>query len=292
MVQRRIFVSATGGPAAGDPFETFHADLLRRIGEAGYALEQFGVSGAALALEWSHENLLHILRGCVGAVVLGYGWQGAVRPSGIGYRRLQAERHYEGALAASLALPLLVFKGDDVADGGVLNARCGSVALDMPRGAHAPDVTGPVTQWLHSVAARHDVFLGYCSKSRELAQRLRRRLEHHGAHVLDWEMDFRFGQSILTEIESARRSCTGGVFLFTEDDKYDDVEGSAGPRDNVVFEAGYFISAKGADRCLIVRVGKAKMPADLGGGIYLPLEQASSIASVEDRLSRFVNEQL
>jgi predicted nucleotide-binding protein len=42
-------------------------------------------------------------------------------------------------------------------------------------------------------------------------------------------------------------------------------ENRAVPRDNVLFEAGYFIQAKGKDRVLIVREAGAKMPADLGG---------------------------
>src|SRR5438046_2857334 len=40
------------------------------------------------------------------------------------------------------------------------------------------------------------------------------------------------------------------------------MEGAA-PRDNVVFEAGYFLSTKGAERCLIVRHGEAKMRGDV-----------------------------
>ncbi|WP_447603718.1 TIR domain-containing protein [Nitrospira sp. Nam80] len=35
----------------------------------------------------------------------------------------------------------------------------------------------------------------------------------------------------------------------------------------VVFEAGYFASAKGKKRVLIIRQSGTKMPADLGGDI-------------------------
>jgi predicted nucleotide-binding protein len=100
-------------------------------------------------------------------------------------------------------------------------------------------------------------------------------------------MDFRAGRSILAEVEAARDSCSAGVFLFSEDDAYD-AEGGAAPRDNVVFELGYFMSAKGPDRCLIVRVGEPRIPADLGGTIYVPLAKGQDVASIEGGLAAFV----
>ena len=72
------------------------------------------------------------------------------------------------------------------------------------------------------------------------------------------------------------------------------LEGSdagAAPRDNV-FEAGYFMSSKGAERCLIVREGQAKMPADVGGAIYVHLNKGSDVATIEGRLTSFLKENL
>ena len=37
------------------------------------------------------------------------------------------------------------------------------------------------------------------------------------------------------------------------------------PRDNVIFEAGYFIGLKGKRNVLIIRESGSKMPVDLGG---------------------------
>ena len=68
--------------------------------------------------------------------------------------------------------------------------------------------------------------------------------------------------------------------------------GSAAPRDNVVFEAGYFMCAKGPDRCLIIRHGEAKMPADVGGAIYVHLNKDASVSSIEGRLKDFVDRNL
>jgi predicted nucleotide-binding protein len=43
------------------------------------------------------------------------------------------------------------------------------------------------------------------------------------------------------------------------------------PRDNVVFEVGYFSALKGERKVLIIREAGLKMPADLGGNIYASL---------------------
>jgi predicted nucleotide-binding protein len=54
--------------------------------------------------------------------------------------------------------------------------------------------------------------------------------------------------------------------------------GSVPPRDNVLLEAGYFASAKGKERVLIVREEGAKMPADFGGDIYVSLKDGDTDA--------------
>ena len=59
--------------------------------------------------------------------------------------------------------------------------------------------------------------------------------------------------------------------LLTKDDNFIGEENYAAPRDNVIFEMGLFMEAKGRERVLVVREEGAKMPADLRGGIYLPL---------------------
>ena len=76
--------------------------------------------------------------------------------------------------------------------------------------------------------------------------------------------------------------------LLSEDDPLEGASGGVAPRDNVVFEAGYLMSAKGPERCLIVRRGEAKMPADVGGNIYVHLKKSSDVSSIAPRLKDFV----
>jgi predicted nucleotide-binding protein len=145
---------------------------------------------------------------------------------------------------------------------------------------------------LQEIVSLRDVFLGYCIESSRIAEQIQLRVERHGASVLDWVRDFRAGGTILGEIERARARCTCGIFLFSEDDPLEGHEGAAAPRDNVVFEAGYFMSSKGAPRCLIIRAGRAKMPADVGGTIYLPLANNGDVSAIEGKLLAFLDSNL
>ena len=59
------------------------------------------------------------------------------------------------------------------------------------------------------------------------------------------------------------------------------------PRDNVVFEAGYFSGTKEKSRVLIVLQVGAKMPADLGGDIYASLSENGNIDTIKPVLKKF-----
>ncbi len=50
--------------------------------------------------------------------------------------------------------------------------------------------------------------------------------------------------------------------------------------------------AKGKERVLIIREEGAKMPADLGGDIYVPLKDKADLSSVEPHVKRFIEDQL
>jgi predicted nucleotide-binding protein with TIR-like domain len=205
--------------------------------------------------------------------------------------------HLYIAMAKALYKPLLVVKEKSVNDRGALRPSMGCRTVKIssnldPAWLDRQDFEKPFQTWLGEVKSQTDVFLGYCSRSAGTAAQIQILLEKLGARVVNWAMDFRAGATILGEIESARARCTCGIFLFTEDDPLEGVNGEAAPRDNVVFEAGYFLSAKGAEKCLIIRGGEAKMPADLGGAIYVSLKKASDVTSIEGRLANFLKEAL
>ena len=238
------------------------------------------------------------MRRCVGAVVVAFPrWEvpnGAGDPS-----RLASEyAQIEGAIATALRLPLLILAERGLVDRGVTWTGAGHPILYTPGDAQVSWLESDAFRqrfgvWSDQIADRSDVFLGYSSKARSTAQAIHLFLtERLELRVRNWEIDFAAGGMILDEIETAARVCSGGVFLFTKDDALEGNEMRAAPRDNVVFEAGYFAAAKGRDRVLIIREEGAKMPADLGGNIYLSLAARDEIRPIEQTIRDFVERRL
>jgi hypothetical protein len=293
---RRVFVSATRNDILDDRRRSLKKAILEKLRQEGFEPQEFWESGISENLAWSFENVNRVMRQCVGALVLGFPrWRFPGPSSEI---RLVGEySHYEGAVALTHGLPIFLLAERHVMDRGVVWTGGGRTVTYIPDDAQTDWVENPeflkrFAAWRREMEARKDVFLGYCSKSAGTAAQIQLRLERIGASVLNYAMDFRAGRSILNEIESARATCFCGVFLFSEDDPLEGSTGVAAPRDNVVFEAGYFMSSKGADRCLIVREGDAKMPADLGGAIYVHLNKGDAVDSIEGRLRTFVENSL
>ena len=210
-------------------------------------------------------------------------------------RRLR--NHYEGALAHTLGLPLLVFVQEGVQRRVVFDPSykgyVGSVPNEPTR--EWLDTKGfevPFKYWKEQLESRKDVFLGYCSAASRTASRIKTFLTSTLAlSVLDWATDFDPATTILRQIEEASRRCGAGIFLFTKDDALSGKGGKsrAAPRDNVVYEAGFFSALKGKNRVLIILERGAKLPADLGGDIYASLEAKDDIAPIEETLRKFAN---
>jgi predicted nucleotide-binding protein len=140
--------------------------------------------------------------------------------------------------------------------------------------------------------AAESLFLGYCGSSVNTAKKTKKYLTSQlDVTAVDWRTDFEAATFILKQIEEASRRCRAGVFLFTKDDPISDTNAidRAVPRDNVVFEAGYFSALKGKSQVLIVREVGAKMPADLGGDIYASLENKEKIEAIKPSLEKFVS---
>ena len=108
------------------------------------------------------------------------------------------------------------------------------------------------------------VFLAFSSKARTIANDVQTFLSSRGVSVLNWELDFSPGPSIMEELLEASKKCLGAIMLLTKDDELTTL-GNWAPRDNVIFELGFFMREKGKDRVLVIREGDAKLPADIGG---------------------------
>ncbi|MBL0110672.1 MAG: nucleotide-binding protein [Saprospiraceae bacterium] len=92
--------------------------------------------------------------------------------------------------------------------------------------------------------------------------------------------DFIQGQSILQAVIDASDKCNGAIFLFMKDKETVGTMSQALPSNNVTFEAGYFVATKSKGRVLIIKEQGSVMPADLGGDIYLNLEDRDKVGDL------------
>jgi hypothetical protein len=183
--------------------------------------------------------------------------------------------HFEGAFALALRKEILIIKEQSVSEDGITWPGGGQIVLSSPSGAGADwlETEYAKTQidaWIEAVNRMKDVFLAYSSKARATANDIVKFLSSRGVSIHDWEVGFSPGPTILDELTAASRSSLGAIMLLTKDDEFFGAEGYAAPRDNVIFEMGLFMEAKGRERVLVVREQGAKMPADIGGGIFIP----------------------
>jgi hypothetical protein len=146
--------------------------------------------------------------------------------------------------------------------------------------------------WVAAVNKVDDIFLAYSTKGRSTANDISKFLSSRGVAICDWEIDFAPGSTILDELVKTSRNCLGAIMLLTKDDEFLGEETFAAPRDNVIFEMGMFMQAKGRERVLVVREQGAKMPADVGGGIYLSLKDRNDISPIQSRLMDFIDNRI
>ena len=267
---RRVFVSS--------PTKKHLTERQRRIGEAiveriraENLIDQiFDVGGIADRV-WSPEDCFEVMRKCCGAVLIGFPrWVASERGKPV---KLTTEFvHYEGVLARAMRLPILTIIEEGIAERGVIEHPVKIPEEEDESWANSDDFNTHFNAWLAKLRKRHDVFLGYCSKAQDIADAVDAHLSELGLSVRNWRTDFNYGRSIIGEIEAAARDCSCAIFIFSEDDEQMlGTERFAAPRDNVIFETGLFLNARGRDRVMIIREGNAKMPADLGGIIYAAL---------------------
>ena len=298
-LNRRIFISAPRDVRLDPPRIRIKQAIVDEVKSAGYQPQMFltpeGGEGLAAGAGWSVDEVERVARRCVGAVLIGLPfWKTTLEGRDIWLPSDYCP--YEGAVAHTLGLPILAISVG-IEPRGIFDDHAPVHAVSAPlqddlSWLQTPIFRGPFDGWARDIEKRCDVFLGYSSKSKETAIQIQDQLHELGATVYNWETDFLAGDSILNQIEKARALCSCGIFLFSEDDPLEGASGGMAPRDNVVFEAGYFRSAKGSEGCLIIRLGEAKMPADVGGTIYLPLEKGAAVRSIAPRLQHFLSSSL
>jgi len=295
--KRRIFVSAPIDEHLDDRQRDLKNQILSKVSALGYEPQIFFFEGMAAGMAWNFSAAHEVMRRCHGALILGFPrWRFSTEEGEI---RLPTEyNHYEGALANAYGLPILTIAEQGIVDRGIHWTGGGNPILFMPDDADQSWLNGESFRhrfnvWSEQLAERRDVFLGYCSNAKTTAQSLHLFLTNKiGVTVMDWSMEFTGGGTILEELERAAKLCSCGIFLFTKDDLLEGDSNRAAPRDNVIFEAGFFVHSKGKDRVLIIREENTKMPADLGGNIYVHLADKTDISPIEGAIRDFIERRL
>jgi hypothetical protein len=296
--KRRIYISAPYQSVIQPEHAILKVAILKYLESQGLEPQHFLESGIPAGWGWNFAAANDVMQRCHGAVILAFPrWR--FKMADADYSMPTEYNHFEGALASAYRLPLLIVAERGLTERGIVWPGGGVPITYFPPKAgldwlDSSTFSQRFKLWKRDVDDRKDVFLGYCSKAKAVAQEiyifLTKMLQ---LSVHDWAMDFNSGGTILEEIEKAERECTCGIFLFTADDELAGPTAErASPRDNVIFEAGYFLSAKGKERTLIIREDGAKMPADLGGNIFLRLGDDRNVAVLHEQLRKFVDERL
>ena len=295
-MKRRIFISHTKDRVLNQKQLTFKNALIEKIKEDGYIPEIFSISGNADRLSWSFDNVEKVMGNCCGAIIIAFPRWSFSNDSNDVIKMPSEYSHYEGAIALKNKLPTLIIAEDSTLRRGIIDMGGGRSITFMNEDPNEDYINEKkfkkdYSAWLEDVKNRYDVFLGYCSKSKSVAGAIQLFLQNDlHVKVMDWSKGFTTGESILDQIERASLICSSGIFLFTKDDiiPLKGSEFNAAPRDNVIFETGYFINSKGKSRVLIIVEKGAKIPADIGGHIYVSLEDREKISTIETNIRSFI----
>jgi hypothetical protein len=297
-ILRRVFISSPRDEHLDDRRNALKWTIVKEIEALGYEAQVFGSPeggrGLASGKSWSPNAAEDVMQRCIGAAILGFPiWECLGAKSGKSVLLVTEYCHYEGAIARTYGLPILAVLEDGVEERVFFNRYAGDPFIRLPAEADLRWAAGSafrdfLDNWNKRISERRDIFLAYSGKQKGTAQSIYEILTRLGATVLDWKKDFPGGRTILEQVEDAARRTSGGVFLFTRDDLLKGKAKQAAPRDNVIFEAGFFMRSKGHQRVLVIREEGAKMPADLGGVIYEPLADKSDVHDLEERLRLFL----
>lgn len=294
---RRIYVSVPRDHHLDERQRRLKHALLNKLEKKGLEPQEFQVSGLPRRSPYSFEAVREIMARCHGVLILAFArWHD--ESGGGGLTMPTVWNHFEGAFAVAMRKEILVITEEHVAADGITWGGGGEIVVTAPSDAE-PDwlddsyAGHQLDPWIEAVQDVRDVFLAYSSRARATANDVQKYVKSRGYTVMDWELDFAAGGTILEALNDATRKCLGGITLLTKDD--DLVDGDlyhAAPRDNVIFELGLFVQNTGHQRVLVIREEGTKMPADLGGSIYLPLKDRNDIAPIHSKIEKFLEDRL
>lgn len=116
---------------------------------------------------------------------------------------------------------------------------------------------------------RPHIFVGSATETEELAEKIAKALKKALKGRVDialWRQVFRLGVVTLSALQREAAKCDFAVFVWGISDlTVSRRQRSRAPRDNVVYEAGLFAGALGAQRVFVVHANNTKIPSDYNG---------------------------
>src|SRR6185369_3190775 len=205
--KRRVFCSLQNPDLLDERRRELQNKIVEQVVALGLQPEIFLFSGKAAGLAWSFRNVIDVMRQCIAAVVVAFPrW--TVVDNDTTFHLPTEFAHIEGGIACTLGLPLLVISEQGLIDRGVIWTGAGHPILFMPADAQTSWLSSDAflhrfRLWSDQIAERSDVFLGYSSKAKSLAQAVHLFLtERLSLRVRNWEIDFVGAGIILDEIET------------------------------------------------------------------------------------------
>jgi hypothetical protein len=272
--------------------------IRNKIEESGLTIAPYPPWTAADSTERFQE-----IAGCHGILILAFGQWRADRLRADGKKIVAVRNGLKQTLPSEFVhigitfaiikrKPLLLIREKTVAARGALRRGYVPETVDLPNKLgidwlNSFQFANAFANWVSLVKKSKHIFLGYSTQASDVAVRIRTMIEARlKLRVFDWRRDFIPSESIWDSIARAEQTTTCGVFLFMEDDEIKSGKNELrAPRDNVIYEAGYFAGAKGRSKTIIIHEKSAKLPTDLDGIIHIPLESRNKIGDVEKALA-------
>jgi hypothetical protein len=136
------------------------------------------------------------------------------------------------------------------------------------------------------------VFIGSSTEAISIMEKIAVLLEDIDFVVKCWKDNesFILGKTISENLSNILNEVDAAIFIYAEDDKTwykDRVVGS--PRDNVLFEHGFFAGKLGLNKSIIIRYEEPKMPSDLESIIYAEYKE-TKLNTLKEKLKLWKND--
>ncbi len=253
------------------------------------------MSGLPLRAPYTFAAVRDIMARCPGALILAFArWRDPAGDDRIVMPTVW--NHFEGAFALALKKKILVITEDNVATDGITWDGGAQIILRAPREAR-PDwletayAKPKFDAWMDAVKGMKDVFARLQQQGTGDCQR------HHQVPGRSRGVGPRLGNP-RTGLDDFGRVGRGFKKLSWSD--HASHEGRRIPERREFrrtsrqrhLRMGLFMEAKGRERELVVREEGARMPADIGGGIYLQLRDRNDITPIQMKLLDFIEKRI